>query len=222
MITKEDIDAYVSGQLSPADRTAFERLMEQDSELRRMVADYPHIQHMADGMLEAELLAEVQAQNASVQARKPSRPRWPYLLLALLLAAAAYLLYQSGQSNLGHTTPIAQAYQEPIWPVSRSADAQDLVEQAISQYLDGKPTAAIALLDSHTDPDIARYWKAEMYMHQGQAQAALATLPTHTIPDPYDTRRQYLYIIALAQTGQKVAAQTALDAAPDRVKRLFK
>lgn len=184
------IDDYKAGLLTGEKLQAFEQALQTDEKLRHLVDEYDDIKSLSEGLMELQLLNEVEKISGTTNdnREKSSAPRsWLWLIGLVILAG---LLWQF----LGRTKQIpkeeqqlqfADVYREPIWPVTKSAsqtlDDKYYIEKAASLFLsDDLVSAKKILLDSVQDIPLGHYWLAEMYLNRQQFDSVSHYLPKST------------------------------------------
>jgi len=99
----DHIDAYMKGALKNADLAAFEEALTQDASLQELVDNYENIGALSEGILELELLKEIEKVGdgdspsespASTIKDKPG-PLWIYLIIGVVLLTLSYYFFSN-------------------------------------------------------------------------------------------------------------------------------
>ena len=181
----DHIDDYMAGALPEDIRQQFESALKTDEELKHLVDNYDQLKHISDGLMEAQLLDEITRVAPNPRNTKfgngESHPMF-YLFAALLIGAfLTYYYFNPVNSDVDTEESIEMAfndaYQEPIWPVSRTSE-RDMIGQAASAYLAGDLSKAkTILIDSVDNAQLGQYWLAEMYLKELEPDSALVYVP---------------------------------------------
>ena len=219
------INDYVAGKLEGEDLAAFERALEQDAELRALVANYGAAGKIVDGILEHELTEEIESvrqeyagkpvatgQEASGTVRRLKSRRWWLAAASVaVLVTATWLtmrILNPGQPELTAQQVYDQFYVDPLWPASRSSSTATFSEKAYSAFVNNDfALARSILLDSISDKAMGRYWLAEMYLKRMEPDSALVYLPRSTSDPLLHERSVYLATVAYLLQGDVKAAQ---------------
>ncbi|MEM9548881.1 MAG: hypothetical protein AAGA77_23045 [Bacteroidota bacterium] len=178
----DHIDDYMSGALSGDALKQFENQLKVDPELKRIVDEYSALKNISTGLLEMQLLQEVEEANAppktSIPFLKASLTR--LLLLVIGIALLTFLVYRfmSNVNDKKNDTPYAFAYTEPIWPVVRDNESSNL-SKGVALYLSGDKMNGKALIREASEEDriLANYWLAELFLMENQLDSVRHYLP---------------------------------------------
>lgn len=172
------IEDYLTGELPPEERQAFEREVAQNEELARELAQH-RLEHQAMRMLlHDELRAKMSGwskdentEEAPTEARVVPLQRRARLRRLLSAAAALLLLVAAGTSWWANQTygdrALARTYAQGLSTSQRGGPARE----AESLLKAGDPAGAIALLRNATDLT-DRLLLAQAYFQQGDFAAA--------------------------------------------------
>jgi hypothetical protein len=198
MKMQEYIDEYVAGKLSGDDLIAFERAMSEDMALRSLVDNYHEVRKTSEGILEMELLSEVESfaikslnieekLNEKINKNHRSETKkinkfLKYALIVLGLAVVLYGIYcltnKTTQKIESEQIQFADLYESPNWPIKRSQE-EDILSIGVNFYLTANKIeeAKRILLDSIEDKSLAKYWVAELYASDMQWDSVNIYLP---------------------------------------------
>lgn len=226
----DELERFADGQLSEAEREAFEQRLAQDEELSAAYAAYE--QFTADlrwvaghETLQLRLrnldkrLDQQQAALASLPGRRPpTRIRWGWLAagLVLVLSVVGWLLVRplSPEQSWAH-------YYVPDPGLSEAAaqrSGNPLLIEAMRQYRDGHYPAALHSLRripaSTVGDDTLLYYTGVLLLRQEEAGAARAylTRATQQPASALTTKARYHLAMAQLRTGQGLQARTLLQA----------
>jgi len=179
------IDDYIEGSLDGDLLKEFEGILSEDAELQLVVKNYKGVKQLSSGMLEMELLEEVNAAGKAynnVDESSGVSKQWIVLLCLIATMLVLWFVLRDQfnvpiDNNTNQT--FASLYKEPIWPIKRTT-SEDTIEIALSKYInEGNLSAAKSmLLDISSDKTAGRYWIAEIYAKEGIWDSVEVYLPT--------------------------------------------
>jgi len=180
------IDDYMEGSLNGDLLRQFESILSEDAELQLVVKNYKGVKQLSSGMLEMDLLDEVNAAGVAYNNVGESKGLLKKGIIFLVLSATIVVaciviknrFIDTVDSNSNKT--FASLYQEPIWPVKRSS-ADTILQYAMYEFLQKDDIEAAKLLlqtDTLTDNIITnRYWISEMYLKKRRLDSTALYLP---------------------------------------------
>jgi len=195
----EHIDEYMAGKLSAEERVSFEAAMQQDAELRELVANYDTIKEVSTLALEEELLNEVKtvAKKSALQSTPPtSKLNFRSILgiaASILLLIATFVFFNSYAYKQKKEEIKMANYQQPDPGTVRSGDTSNFnnLEKA-KDYFDrnyhkeAKELLEKELANSSGEFEISeiKYWLAHSYYKLSEYDKAIILLNQSS--DPID------------------------------------
>ena len=180
---EDQIERYLSGNMSEQDQADFEKKMESDAQLREAVYFQRDLISGINFHFNSELKTRLKKASASVEPPKKSSGRWFYGVLGL--AASFLLLMLIGYWYLSsHTSPsdLYAAYYQPypniINPLERSgAMPEGSLEKAMIAYEQGNFEEAVALFrQEETLESNFQFYLALSLLEQQETTEAISLL----------------------------------------------
>lgn len=214
----DHIRAYLTEELSVADRAVFEKALESDPSLQQAVVDHDVIELISEALLEASIRdvitgAETVSDAAplAVDLDVNSVGSRSYFVAAAILLVVILGLGWLLKTMAVPTSPVAfaEVYVEADYLQDRS-DAATPLQRDLSTYLTDGLSAPLATR-LRKDPQGA-YWLAEIYTREQMPDSALYYLDLLPAQGKVEQGRiVYLKALALYYSGDATAAQLLLE-----------
>lgn len=212
----DHIEEYLSGNLSGEKLEDFEAAMRNDAEFKSVVENYDQIHTVSDGLLEGELLDEVEGVSRSLDSQEHKgedakwndRSKvsiWRWVLIGIAILTALLFIYNkldSANEKLSPALYIAESYRPPLWPAARGESDNDFAALGIQAFENGEKELGMSyLIDSLDQKMLGRYWLSELNLKYGNYREALDYVPTFEKTDLHYHRANYVKVLALVGIG---------------------
>lgn len=203
------IEAYVKGELTEKDTTAFEQQLQQDTDLKKEVEFYENMAQVVSwqGLFE-EAAAEMEGTKteAKVVTMKQKRPFRRYLAIAAtfaVLVIGGIFLWQSLNSSTDQQfANYFDPYPNDIAPITKGGGVveNDLVA-GLQAYERGEYAAALSIFQNLTPSDTVQFYSSMIAMEQDNMEDAIEQL-TVLATSESDFQLQAEWYLALAALKQ--------------------
>jgi tetratricopeptide (TPR) repeat protein len=182
---QDNIDNYLTGNVSEPERTAFEQRLQTDESLRAVVEEQTLLREGIARASRKEILQSLRELEASLPAAEaPAIPLWRNAWLQVaagvsLLTVCAYLLWPTAQEPATLFADYFEPYPNVIMPTVRGAVENDstVKAQAFRAYDRQEYTKAIELFETLNLQDAtALLYLGNSYLASGQPEKALPLL----------------------------------------------
>lgn len=211
------IDRYLTGEITAAERTQFERQIASDETLRREVEVARHILQGFESDGEKRLAKEL-AQIDEATLRRiigAKRVMRPGRMIAIAGLAAAIALGIFGMQPQQSATQLYNAYYatpvyQPTPPQRGGATHSQAYAQAIEAYNQREFASAAKLFGGSSDDEL--FYQAVSLTETGQMPTAIAifTRLAQLDESEYQEDAQWLLALAYLRAGQRAEAQRVL------------
>lgn len=218
---QDRIEEYVLGEMTPEQRTAFEREIAENPQLKKELEDFKQLQEDLVLLDEADFLADMQAIGEELREDPPAYPEArPFRRRWYIAAAAAILLLLIPTFLLLRPSPDNRLFNEyfkayPDVTSSRTGDAATF-NAAMEAYRAGDYADALPhfsdFLSTHSQDAEALFYGGIAEAKAGDPETAIQRFEKlESIESIFLTAAKWFHALALVKSGKREAAIPLLE-----------